>query len=75
MLEIISEVRREGVDNMIDLKKKFGSPETNDDLEEHLSKVRKQICLSVNEHKDSILTKLVQSGFSWRELHSLLDIS
>lgn len=45
MLEIISEVRREGADNMIDLRKKFGSPETNDDLEEQLSKVRKQICL------------------------------
>ncbi|OXB67983.1 hypothetical protein ASZ78_006619, partial [Callipepla squamata] len=46
MLEIISEVRREEADNMIDLKKKFGSPETNDDLEEHLTKVRKQIRLS-----------------------------
>ncbi|OXB71129.1 UNVERIFIED_CONTAM: hypothetical protein H355_008316, partial [Colinus virginianus] len=57
MLEIISEVRREEADNMIDLKKKFGSPETNDDLEEHLTKVRKQISLSVNEHKDSIVTK------------------
>ncbi|XP_062980874.1 coiled-coil domain-containing protein 162-like [Elgaria multicarinata webbii] len=37
ILEIISEVRREGVDKMIDLKKKFGSTKDNDALEEHLS--------------------------------------
>ncbi|KGL83936.1 Coiled-coil domain-containing protein 162, partial [Tinamus guttatus] len=36
--EIVREVRREGADNIIDLKKKFGSTENNDDLEEHLSK-------------------------------------
>ncbi|XP_076189494.1 coiled-coil domain-containing protein 162-like isoform X3 [Aptenodytes patagonicus] len=39
MFEIISEVRREGVDNMIDLKKKFGSTKNNGDLKERLSKV------------------------------------
>uniref|UniRef100_A0A8C4WHW8 Coiled-coil domain-containing protein 162 n=1 Tax=Gopherus evgoodei TaxID=1825980 RepID=A0A8C4WHW8_9SAUR len=39
VFEIISEVRKEGVDNMIDLKKKFGSIKDNDDgLKEHLSK-------------------------------------
>ncbi|PKU46039.1 hypothetical protein llap_3659 [Limosa lapponica baueri] len=38
VFEIISEVRREGVDNMIDLKKKFGSTENNGDLKEHLFK-------------------------------------
>ncbi|XP_009324699.1 PREDICTED: coiled-coil domain-containing protein 162-like [Pygoscelis adeliae] len=38
MFEIISEVRREGVDNMIDLKKKFGSTKNNGDLKERLSK-------------------------------------
>ncbi|XP_050749918.1 coiled-coil domain-containing protein 162-like [Gymnogyps californianus] len=38
VFEIISEVRREGVDNMIDLKKKFGSTTNNGDLKEHLSK-------------------------------------
>ncbi|XP_074751171.1 coiled-coil domain-containing protein 162-like [Athene noctua] len=38
VFEIISEVRREGVDNMIDLKKKFGSTKNNGDLKEHLSK-------------------------------------
>ncbi|KAM6272111.1 LOW QUALITY PROTEIN: coiled-coil domain-containing protein 162-like [Spheniscus humboldti] len=39
MFEIISEVRREGTDNMIDLKKKFGSTKNNGDLKERLSKV------------------------------------
>uniref|UniRef100_A0A8C0HAT9 Uncharacterized protein n=1 Tax=Chelonoidis abingdonii TaxID=106734 RepID=A0A8C0HAT9_CHEAB len=40
VFEIISEVRKEGVDNMIDLKKKFGSIKDDDDdgLKEHLSK-------------------------------------
>ncbi|XP_053138734.1 coiled-coil domain-containing protein 162-like [Hemicordylus capensis] len=37
MFEIISEVRREGVDKMIDLKKKFGSTKDNQALKEHLS--------------------------------------
>ncbi|KAM6365997.1 uncharacterized protein FN964_002404 [Alca torda] len=46
VFEIISEVRREGVDNMIDLKKKFGSTDNNGDLKEHLFKVRKYMCLS-----------------------------
>ncbi|XP_075001749.1 coiled-coil domain-containing protein 162-like isoform X2 [Calonectris borealis] len=39
VFETISEVRREGVDNMIDLKKRFGSTKNNGDLKEHLSKV------------------------------------
>lgn len=47
VLGIISEVRREGVDSMIDLKKKFGSSENNGDLKEYLSKVRK--CMHVNK--------------------------
>ncbi|KAK2534824.1 hypothetical protein Q9233_004056 [Columba guinea] len=38
LFEIISKVRREGVGNMIDLKKKFGSTKNNGDLKEHLSK-------------------------------------
>ncbi|XP_066478825.1 coiled-coil domain-containing protein 162-like [Tiliqua scincoides] len=37
MFEIISEVRREGVDKMIDLKKKFGSTKDNHALKQHLS--------------------------------------
>lgn len=64
MFEIISEVRREGVGNMIDLKEKFGSTENNGDLREHLSKVRKYICASVNKHKDNILVKLAEDGLS-----------
>ncbi|KFW09740.1 Coiled-coil domain-containing protein 162, partial [Eurypyga helias] len=37
VFEIISQVRREGVDNMIELKKKFGSTKNNGDLKERLS--------------------------------------
>lgn len=37
MFEIISEVRREGVDKMIELKKKFGSTKDNRALKQHLS--------------------------------------
>ncbi|XP_074720687.1 coiled-coil domain-containing protein 162-like [Strix uralensis] len=65
VFEIISEVRREGVDNMIDLKKKFGSTKNNGDLKEHLSKVRKYIYVSVNEPKDNILVKLAEDGLSY----------
>lgn len=50
---------------MIDLKKKFGSTKNNGDLKEHLSKVRKYICVSVNEHKDNILVKLAGDGLSY----------
>ncbi|KFP30160.1 Coiled-coil domain-containing protein 162, partial [Colius striatus] len=38
VFEIISEVRREGVDNMINLKKTSGSTKNKGDLKEHLSK-------------------------------------
>ncbi|KAJ6660255.1 hypothetical protein lerEdw1_017955 [Lerista edwardsae] len=37
MFEIISEVRREGVDKMIDLKKKFGSTRDNLAFKQHMS--------------------------------------
>ncbi|XP_015714160.1 uncharacterized protein CCDC162P isoform X2 [Coturnix japonica] len=56
VLEIISEVRREGADNMIDLKKKFGSPETNDGLGEQLSK---QEQLQILQDENISLSKLV----------------
>lgn len=39
MLEIISEVRKEGVEKIINLKKKFGSTKDNSALEEHLAQV------------------------------------
>ncbi|KAM9156376.1 coiled-coil domain-containing protein 162-like [Pangshura tecta] len=38
VFEIISEVRKEGVNNMIDLKKKFDAIKDDDRLKEHLSK-------------------------------------
>ncbi|XP_060112839.1 coiled-coil domain-containing protein 162-like [Heteronotia binoei] len=37
LFEIISEVRRDGVDKIIDLKKKFGSTKDNSELKEHLT--------------------------------------
>ncbi|XP_009461638.1 PREDICTED: coiled-coil domain-containing protein 162-like [Nipponia nippon] len=56
VFEIISEVRREGVDNMIDLKKKFGSAKNNGDLKEHLSK---QEQLQLLQDENIRLSKLV----------------
>ncbi|NXK51292.1 CC162 protein, partial [Chauna torquata] len=58
MLEIISEVRREGVDNMIDLKKKFGSSENNGDLKEHLSKEQLQLLWDENIRLNKLVCKL-----------------
>lgn len=46
---------------MIDLQKKFGSTKNNGDLKGHLSKVRKYIRVSVNEHKDNTLVKLAEA--------------
>jgi len=65
VFEIISDVRREGVDSIIDLKKKFGSTKDNGHLKEHLSKVRKYISASVNKHKDNILVRLAEDGLSY----------
>uniref|UniRef100_A0A8C3C2A6 Coiled-coil domain-containing protein 162 n=1 Tax=Cairina moschata TaxID=8855 RepID=A0A8C3C2A6_CAIMO len=56
VLGIISEVRREGVDSMIDLKKKFGSSENNGDLKEYLSK---QEQLQLLQDENIRLSKLV----------------
>ncbi|NXL85400.1 CC162 protein, partial [Alectura lathami] len=58
VLEIISEVRREGVDNMIDLKKKFGSPENNDHLKEHLSNEQLQLLRDENIRLSKLVCKL-----------------
>ncbi|NXI74361.1 CC162 protein, partial [Anseranas semipalmata] len=58
VLEIISEVRREGVDNMIDLKKKFGSSVNNDDLKEHLSKEQLQLLQDENIRLSKLVCKL-----------------
>lgn len=44
VFEIVSEVRKEGVDSMIELKKKFGSTTDDKGLKEHLSTVRSVMC-------------------------------
>ncbi|XP_066849266.1 uncharacterized protein [Anser cygnoides] len=58
VLEIISEVRREGVGNMIDLKKKFGSSENNGDLKEYLSKEQLQLLQDENIRLSKLVCKL-----------------
>ncbi|KAJ7401857.1 hypothetical protein BTVI_92171 [Pitangus sulphuratus] len=58
LFEIISEVRREGVDNMIYKKKKVGSTKNNGDLKEHLSKEQLQLLQDENIR----LSKLVVSS-------------
>uniref|UniRef100_A0A8D0FDL1 Coiled-coil domain-containing protein 162 n=1 Tax=Strix occidentalis caurina TaxID=311401 RepID=A0A8D0FDL1_STROC len=58
VFEIISEVRREGVDNMIDLKKKFGSTKNNGDLKEHLSKEQLQLLRDESIRLSKLVCKL-----------------
>ncbi|NXE51096.1 CC162 protein, partial [Casuarius casuarius] len=58
VFEIISEVRREGVENIIDLKKKFGSTKNNDDLKEHLSKEQLQFLQDENIRLGKLVCKL-----------------
>ncbi|NXU23819.1 CC162 protein, partial [Thalassarche chlororhynchos] len=58
VFEIISEVRREGVDNMIDLKKRFGSTKNNGDLKEHLSKEQLQLLQDENIRLSKLVCKL-----------------
>ncbi|NXT76678.1 CC162 protein, partial [Zapornia atra] len=58
VFEIIAEVRREGVGNMIDLKKKFGSTKNNDDLQEHLSKEQLQLLRDENIRLSKLVCKL-----------------
>ncbi|NXT88571.1 CC162 protein, partial [Anhinga rufa] len=58
VFEIISEVRREGVDNMIELKKKFGCTKNNDDLKEHLSKEQLQLLRDENIRLSKLVCKL-----------------
>ncbi|NXS48497.1 CC162 protein, partial [Balaeniceps rex] len=57
VFEIISEVRREGIDNIIDLKKKFGSTK-NVDLKEHLSKEQLQLLQDENIRLSKLVCKL-----------------
>ncbi|NXX54414.1 CC162 protein, partial [Scopus umbretta] len=58
VFEIISEVRREGVDNMIDLKKKFGYTKNNGDLKEHFSKEQLQLLQDENIRLSKLVCKL-----------------
>ncbi|KAJ7418287.1 hypothetical protein WISP_60107 [Willisornis vidua] len=64
VFEIINEVRRKGVDNMIYQKEKFGSTKNND-LKEHLSKVWKYISVPVNKDKDDILVEPAEDNFGY----------
>ncbi|XP_009287481.1 PREDICTED: coiled-coil domain-containing protein 162 [Aptenodytes forsteri] len=70
MFEIISEVRREGVDNMIDLKKKFGSTKNNGDLKERLSKEalqNKKECLNAKMMAEQEVTSFQDQLMSVRK--------
>nr|XP_021152949.1 coiled-coil domain-containing protein 162-like [Columba livia] len=54
LFEIISKVRREGVGDMIDLKKKFGFTKNNGDLKEHLSKIVMLVFTSSRLHSTTL---------------------
>ncbi|KAF7253316.1 hypothetical protein EYD10_00671 [Varanus komodoensis] len=66
ILEIISEVRREGIEKMIDLKKKFGSTKDNDALKEHLTQEQLQELRDENSHLKQLLCKL-KAMSCWKE--------
>ncbi|XP_026522286.1 uncharacterized protein LOC113411444 [Notechis scutatus] len=67
MLEIISEVRKEGVEKIINLKKKFGSTKDNSALEEHLAQQGKlQELRDENSELEKLLCKLKVLKF-WKE--------
>ncbi|XP_075779240.1 coiled-coil domain-containing protein 162-like [Pelodiscus sinensis] len=48
VFQIINEVKKEGIDKMINLKKKSGSTKGDDELKEHLSKVRQRVYFFVS---------------------------
>ncbi|XP_010079557.1 PREDICTED: LOW QUALITY PROTEIN: coiled-coil domain-containing protein 162-like [Pterocles gutturalis] len=58
VFEIISEVRREGGNNVIDMKKKGGSTKNNGDLKEHLSKEQLQLLRDENMRLSKLVGKL-----------------
>ncbi|XP_060545086.1 uncharacterized protein LOC117660839 isoform X3 [Pantherophis guttatus] len=67
MSEIISEVRKEGVEKIINLKKKFGSTKDNSALEEHLAQQGKlQELRDENSELEKLLCKLKVLKF-WKE--------
>nr|XP_034965158.1 uncharacterized protein LOC118082199 isoform X3 [Zootoca vivipara] len=66
MFDIISEVRREGVDKMIDLKKKYGSTKDNKTLKEHLAQGHLQTLQDENNQLGVLLCKL-KAMSCWKE--------
>nr|XP_025040495.1 coiled-coil domain-containing protein 162-like [Pelodiscus sinensis] len=48
VFQIINEVKKEGIDKMINLKKKSGSTKGDDELKEHLSKVGQRVYFFVS---------------------------
>ncbi|NWU55477.1 CC162 protein, partial [Dromas ardeola] len=74
VFEIISEVRREGVDNMIDLKKKFGSTKSNGDLKEHLFKEQLQLLQDENIRLSKLVCKLKALN-CWKQITQKAQLS
>ncbi|NXN38666.1 CC162 protein, partial [Rhinoptilus africanus] len=74
VFEIISEVRREGVDNMIDLKKKFGSTKSNGDLKEHLFKEQLQLLWDENMRLSKLVCKLKALN-CWKQITQKAQLS
>ncbi|NXN63697.1 CC162 protein, partial [Himantopus himantopus] len=74
VFEIISEVRRGGVDNMIDLKEKFGSTKNNGDLKEHLSKEQLQLLRDENIRLSKLICKLKALN-CWKQITQKAQLS
>ncbi|XP_069462643.1 coiled-coil domain-containing protein 162-like [Ambystoma mexicanum] len=67
MCELISEVRKEGVDNMIELKKKFGATKDDSTLKDNLATRKElQTLREENSRLEELLCKLKALG-SWKE--------
>uniref|UniRef100_A0A7M4E030 Coiled-coil domain containing 162 n=1 Tax=Crocodylus porosus TaxID=8502 RepID=A0A7M4E030_CROPO len=58
VFEIVNEVRKEGVDSMIELKKKFGSTTDDKGLKEHLSTEQLQVLQDENNRLGELVCKL-----------------
>ncbi|XP_014820243.1 PREDICTED: uncharacterized protein LOC106901782 [Calidris pugnax] len=75
VFEIISEVRREGVDNMINLKKKFASTKNNGDLKEHLFKQEQlQLLRDGNTRLSKLVCKLMALN-CWKQITQKAQLS
>ncbi|XP_062825081.1 uncharacterized protein ccdc162 isoform X2 [Anolis carolinensis] len=66
MFEIISEVRRDGVDKMIALKKKFGSTKDNSALKERLAQEQLQELRDENGQLQMLVLKLRAMNY-WKQ--------